>query len=294
MEESQSLGALLREVLARDRSLLGRREELLAVLEAHVTGAQVWAYRSLARAVRETTVAELLLAADAQDAAGRGQATLDAAETLRALGMQERALHRVIDALVEGLGWDEDAADAAAVPQEAPADSATGTGPRDEGTAVQPPEAAPPEIVDAEIVDAEFVDVPADGGPAAPAVILPEDAPAPGARPPVTDAVPAPPSVPAAVPLPAVWTCICGHAGNKGRFCTACGKSRDDGDSRTHASLVWACCCGRRGNKGKFCTACGRPRAEGEVALWTCTCGHSNAGRFCTACGRSRAEGDCR
>lgn len=105
----------------------------------------------------------------------------------------------------------------------------------------------------------------------------------------VPDIVEEPATALPAVPASGPWTCICGHTGNKGRFCTACGRSREDGDLCTHASLIWACTCGKRTNKGNFCTACGRSRAEGEVALWTCSCGHAgNAGAFCVQCGKHR------
>jgi membrane protease subunit (stomatin/prohibitin family) len=45
------------------------------------------------------------------------------------------------------------------------------------------------------------------------------------------------------------WTCVCGHAGNTGKFCAECGKP-----------LAWACACGQAGNTGKFCAECGKPR----------------------------------
>jgi membrane protease subunit (stomatin/prohibitin family) len=45
------------------------------------------------------------------------------------------------------------------------------------------------------------------------------------------------------------WTCVCGHAGNTGKFCAECGKP-----------LAWACVCGQSGNTGKFCAECGKPR----------------------------------
>lgn len=280
MDEPQSFGALLGEVLARDRSLLGRKEELLAALEGRVSGAQVWAYRSLARAVRETNVAETMLAADAQDAEGRKHVAEDAAETLRALGMQDRAVRRVVGAVVEALGWQEraeqEAAEGIVVGEDAAEDDAA------------------PMTTQAVLVGTPY-----------PAAFVPPVAPMPPASPDWTCrcghagnrgkfcVICGLPRADGEVAAADVWACVCGRAKNTGKFCVACGRSRADGDSRTHASLVWACACGRRGNKGNFCTACGRPRAESEVELWTCTCGREgNAGRFCTACGRSRAEGE--
>lgn len=52
----------------------------------------------------------------------------------------------------------------------------------------------------------------------------------------------------------------------------------------------WRCSCGKEGNKGKFCTECGRPRPA-EDAFWTCSCGTRNKGKFCSECGRPKPAG---
>lgn len=52
----------------------------------------------------------------------------------------------------------------------------------------------------------------------------------------------------------------------------------------------WTCSCGCAGNKGKFCAECGAPRqvpAEG----WNCSCGTVNKGKFCTECGAKKPAG---
>ena len=77
------------------------------------------------------------------------------------------------------------------------------------------------------------------------------------------------------------WTCECGHAGNKGKFCSECGKPKPA------PAGEWVCECGAK-NTGKFCQECGKPKpAEG----WTCeACGHAgNKGKFCAECGKPRS-----
>lgn len=51
---------------------------------------------------------------------------------------------------------------------------------------------------------------------------------------------------------------------------------------------TWACKCGHAGNKGKFCTECGSPRPEDG---WVCSCGTFNKGKFCMECGAKKPAG---
>lgn len=74
------------------------------------------------------------------------------------------------------------------------------------------------------------------------------------------------------------WTCGCG-AVNSGRFCSECGKPKQENDS-------WTCDCGTV-NKGRFCSECGKPRPES--GSWTCGCGAVNTGKFCSECGKPRS-----
>ena len=74
------------------------------------------------------------------------------------------------------------------------------------------------------------------------------------------------------------WTCSCGETGNRGAFCSGCGKPR---------AALWDCpSCGEKGNRGAFCSGCGKPKA----ALWDCpSCGEKgNRGAFCSGCGKPR------
>jgi len=75
------------------------------------------------------------------------------------------------------------------------------------------------------------------------------------------------------------WTCTCGHQGNTGKFCSACGSPQPV------ASSGWTCSCGHAGNTGKFCSECGSPQPA-DSGGWTCSCGHAgNTGKFCAECG---------
>ncbi|MCM1185848.1 MAG: SPFH domain-containing protein [Lachnoclostridium sp.] len=53
--------------------------------------------------------------------------------------------------------------------------------------------------------------------------------------------------------------------------------------------LGWTCSCGQADNKGKFCSNCGAPKPAD--AGWTCSCGAVNQGKFCVECGAKKPEG---
>jgi len=56
------------------------------------------------------------------------------------------------------------------------------------------------------------------------------------------------------------------------------------------AADTWTCACGAAQNKGKFCAECGKPKPEAPAG-WTCTCGAVNKGKFCTGCGAKKPAG---
>ena len=74
------------------------------------------------------------------------------------------------------------------------------------------------------------------------------------------------------------WTCINGHKGNTGDFCSVCGEPKPEEG--------WACPeCGQTGNKGNFCDVCRRRKP------WTCSKGHKgNTYNFCNVCGEPKPE----
>lgn len=86
------------------------------------------------------------------------------------------------------------------------------------------------------------------------------------------------PAVPAAEKSQDAWKCVCGHEGNRNKFCEACGKEKPE---------EWTCECGQTGNLNKFCGSCGKPKPE----IWTCSCGHAgNKNNFCEACGKPKTS----
>ncbi len=82
------------------------------------------------------------------------------------------------------------------------------------------------------------------------------------------------------------WTCACGQTGNTGKFCSGCGKPKEE----PKAADAWDCECGAKGNTGKFCTECGKPKPAAPAG-WTCPSCHTvNQGKFCMNCGAKKPE----
>ena len=275
MAERLPLAEVLRAVLAEDRTLLARREDLLAAMEQRVTPALMRDYRSFQKAMQGSTVGEMVLAADGASVEERKSVCAQAMEILGGLGMQERAVLRVVETLVQGLGWsDEPATMPEAMPDVMLTDAAVSAAGEEEIIDVPAQEVLAGDVMDAPAV-------PADEGAYPPA--------------PVPGGLSAAQADGASLLGAAAWSCVCGCTGNKGKFCVSCGRPRTIGETQP-APATWACRCGHMGNQGNFCVSCGTSRADGEVdpsIFWTCICGHhGNKGKFCVHCGRSRQEGE--
>lgn len=78
------------------------------------------------------------------------------------------------------------------------------------------------------------------------------------------------------------------NQGNRGQTGKVAQTGYQGGGTGT-AVLGWTCKCGHADNRGKFCAECGSPKPSD--AGWTCGCGTVNQGKFCTNCGARRPEG---
>lgn len=110
MEEKQAILAnVLRKVLAKDRSILARREDLIAAMGILVPVAAMREYRALTTALQESNLGEILLAADQKSPEERQAALGQVREMLLEKNMQEKTVERVIATLTDALDWGKDA-----------------------------------------------------------------------------------------------------------------------------------------------------------------------------------------
>ena len=85
------------------------------------------------------------------------------------------------------------------------------------------------------------------------------------------------------------WTCVCGHADNRSKFCEECGLPKPALDG-------WTCSCGHV-NQGKFCPEFGRKKPVGAPMYRCDKCGWepedpANPPKFCPECGDAFDEND--
>lgn len=146
MEEKQAILAnVLRKVLAKDRSILARREDLIAAMGILVPVAAMREYRALTTALQESNLGEILLAADQKSPEERQAALGQAREMLLEKNMQEKTVERVIATLTDALDWGKEAQ----AKQAAPAAGAQ-TAPQAGAAQPQMPEAEKPQAAAAQ------------------------------------------------------------------------------------------------------------------------------------------------
>lgn len=110
MEEKQAILAnVLRKVLAKDRSILARREDLIAAMGILVPVAAMREYRALTTALQESNLGEILFAADQKSPEERQAALGQVREMLLEKNMQEKTVERVIATLTDALDWGKEA-----------------------------------------------------------------------------------------------------------------------------------------------------------------------------------------
>lgn len=105
MSEKFPLAGILRAVLAEDRTLLSRREELLAAMEQRVTPELMHHYRSFQQAIQSSRIGELFLSVDGASRKEKESVRLQSRQILQALGMQKRAALRVEETIARALDW---------------------------------------------------------------------------------------------------------------------------------------------------------------------------------------------
>lgn len=146
MEEKQAILAnVLRKVLAKDRSILARREDLIAAMGILVPVAAMREYRALTTALQESNLGEILLAADQKSPEERQAALGQVREMLLEKNMQEKTVERVIATLTDALDWGKEEQ----AEQAAPAAGAQ-TAPQAGAAQPQMPEAEKPQAAAAQ------------------------------------------------------------------------------------------------------------------------------------------------
>ena len=146
MEEKQAILAnVLRKVLAKDRSILARREDLIAAMGILVPVAAMREYRALTTALQESNLGEILLAADQKSPEERQAALGQVREMLLEKNMQEKTVERVIATLTDAQDWGKEAQ----AEQAAPAAGAQ-TAPQAGAAQPQMPEAEKPQAAAAQ------------------------------------------------------------------------------------------------------------------------------------------------
>jgi len=122
---------ILREVLAEDKSLLGRRDELLATLEKKVPSTLRRDFTSIKKAISLNVGEKFLVGEQDKEATKK-----NVAETLKAAGMQAARIDFVVETFTGALDWDK--------PKPAESELTKSEPPEPEPPKPKPPKPKPP------------------------------------------------------------------------------------------------------------------------------------------------------
>ena len=95
---------IMRRIVEEDKSLLARREDFLAALEAASNSPKD--YQAVRRAAISTNICEMFLANDEKDIKGKEDTIKSVRKKLADIGMQDARIDFLIDAFVYALNWD--------------------------------------------------------------------------------------------------------------------------------------------------------------------------------------------
>ena len=93
---------ILREILSQDKTILSRRDDLIAILDAKVPSSLTRDYAAIKKAIKLNVGENFLVGESDKDNAKR-----EIAEILKASGMQEARINFVIDTFTKALDWDK-------------------------------------------------------------------------------------------------------------------------------------------------------------------------------------------
>ena len=93
---------ILREILSQDKTILSRRDDLIAILDAKVPSSLTRDYAAIKKAIKLNVGENFLIGESDKDNAKR-----EIAEILKASGMQEARINFVIDTFTKALDWDK-------------------------------------------------------------------------------------------------------------------------------------------------------------------------------------------
>ena len=107
-DDIRALAELLKAAIVEDRSLLGRRDDLINKIEPDVTGGQQRYYRTLKQAIMDFNASEKLFSVDHGTEEEKEAAKQAVIEVLQAANIQEKRAQCVVDILVEAMGWNDE------------------------------------------------------------------------------------------------------------------------------------------------------------------------------------------